>query len=424
MEISLQTILQKQKAELQQRLEASYVRRDAFGKGEKMMGNDLIKVIIGPRRSGKSIFAMQLLKDQSFAYLNFDEEALTPFMESTKNYDVFLDAMEDVYGRTKTLFFDEIQNLARWELFANRLHRTGYNLIITGSNANLLSRELSTHLTGRHFPIEILPFNFPEYLRAKNIPRDVNKETVLRAMRTYITEGGYPEVVVKNIDVKNYLGTLFDSIIFKDIVRRYRVRQSDKLVNLALYLINNVSHELSSRKLAKALDFKSVTTIEKFLRYLEESYLFFILRRYSHKTLERLTAPKKVYLIDNGYIAAKAVQLSPNEGALMENLIFCELIKYGFKPNLDLFYYKTHRNKEVDFVVRRGHITVALIQVSYEMIRPETEKREFKALLEAANELHCDNLLVITRDKEEDRKVDGMTIRCVPFHLIQHMKWF
>ena len=150
-----------------------YVERTQEIRAQKWMSSDLIKVILGPRRAGKSVFALMLLKDQSFAYFNFDDESLPG--EEKIDLDELLSELKQVYGDTKYIFFDEIQNLPNWELFVNRLHRSGYNLVLTGSNASLLSKELATHLTGRHIPIEILPFSFQEFLKAKSYELDADK---------------------------------------------------------------------------------------------------------------------------------------------------------------------------------------------------------------------------------------------------------
>ena len=149
---------------------------------------------------------------------------------------------------------------------------------------------------------------------------------------------------------------------------------------------------------------------------MEESYLIFILNRYSHKTGVRLSAPKKAYVVDNGYISAKAVQFSPNDGRLLENLVFTELIKKGLKPNLDLFYYKTRNNKEVDFITRQGINVVSLIQVSFQPDNSETQNREIKALLEASQELKCENLIILTWDFEAIKEIQKKQIKFVPLY--------
>lgn len=411
-----ETILQ-QKNEQSNLLENPYIQRDAIDKVREHIESPMIKVVTGPRRAGKSVFALMLLKDKNFAYLNFDDENLV----KVENYDEIVQAMFEVYPDPKYFLFDEIQNLPTWELFVNKLHRRNYNILLTGSNAGLLAKELAVTLTGRYLTCEILPFSFREFLEAKNIQFSKEgfalpeiKGKFLNAFEEYLKKGGYPEVVTKGLDVKTYLATLFDSVLLKDIVKRYNVRFTTKLYDLATYLISNTASEFSFTKLKNILGFASVSTIEKYLGYLEESYLFFVLNRFSFKVKEQIKAPRKIYLVDNGFIAAKAFQFSPDTGRLMENLAFVEFIRRGHIPNMDLFYYKTRNSREVDFVVRRENRIEYLMQVSLASSDQKTRDGEMKALSEASEELGCNNLTIITWDKEGEEKVKDKVVRFLP----------
>ena len=411
-----QTILQ-QKNEQSNLLKIPYIQRDNLDKVREQIDTPLIKVVTGPRRAGKSVFSLLLLKDKNFAYLNFDDENLV----KAENYDEIVQAMFEVYPAPQYFLFDEIQNLPAWELFVNKLHRRNYNILLTGSNARLLSKELATTLTGRHLTYEILPFSFREFLEAKNVRFSKDDLTLpeikgrfLNVFDEYLKKGGYPEIVTKGLDVKTYLATLFDSVLLKDIVKRYKVRFTSKLYDLATYLISNTASEFSFTKLKNILGFASVSTVEKYLGYLEESYLFFVLNRFSFKVKQQIKAPRKIYLVDNGFIEAKAFQFSPDTGRLMENLAFVEFIRRGYVPNLDLFYYKTRNNREVDFVVRRENRIEELVQVSLASADHNTREREMKALREASEELDCRNLTIITWDKEGEEKVKDKVIRFLP----------
>jgi uncharacterized protein len=399
----LKNIILSQREEYQDLIKAPYVPRQQMKFAEKYLEKDIIKVVLGPRRAGKSVFCAHLVKDKNPAYLNFDNEVLI----NIKDYDNLIKELLAVYGKSKYLFFDEIQNLDNWELLVNQLHRQGYNLILTGSNAKLLSQELATHLTGRHIPIEILPFNFREFLRARDVSYDTKnlnnktKAQLLKNLNDFLTIGGFPEIVIKNIEPRDYLSTLIDSIILKDIVRRYKLRLSGKIYNLELYLLNNFSTEFSFRKLARKLDFKSDITVEKYVQYLNATYLSQFLSRYSPKTAIRLVGPKKSYLIDNGYINAKSLQFSRNQAKLMENLVFTELLKSGYYPEKNLFYYKTKKDREIDFVLQNNLKIKSLIQVAYNISDPDTKEREMKALIDAGSELSCSNLNIITWDTQK-----------------------
>ena len=397
----------------------SYISRTKESFGKKWLDSNLIKVVLGPRRAGKSVFSLVLLRDRPFMYFNFDDEVLSGV--GGIDTDELMKELHAAYGQIKTALFDEIQNLPGWELFVNRLHRSGYNLVLTGSNAHLLSKEFATHLTGRHMPIEILPFDFNEFLRAKKFQVDAEysalperRGELLNLMENYLFNGGFPEVAVHNVDPKDYLDVLLDSLIFKDVVKRHRVKFSTQIDNLAAHLINNFANLYTVRKLLDALNLKSATTVEKYIDYLEEAYLIFSLLRYSPKSLQRIKSPRKVYAVDNGFVSAKAIQHSPDKGKLMENLVFTELVKRGVKPNRELFYYKTRNDREVDFVVKKGIEVVELIQVCYESINSEVEQRETKALFEASGELNVKKLTILTWDEKREVKKDGSAIQLKP----------
>jgi len=415
----LRSTVLKQKQEKERLLSLSYIERTKEKEAKKWLNSDLIKVVLGPRRAGKSVFSLMLLKDQSFAYFNFDDESLPG--EDKLDLNELMSELKQAYGDTKYILFDEIQNLPKWELFVNRLHREGYNLVLTGSNARLLSRELATALTGRHIPIQILPFDFKEILRAKNyvVSEDKfllsdEKAKIFGYLNEYMINGGYPEVVTKNLDPRGYLDVLFDSLLFKDVVKRHKIRFSEQIDNLGSYLINNVADQYSIRKLVNVLGFKSGITLERYLSYLTEAYLLFSLHRYSAKASLRLKSPKKVYVVDNGFITSKAVQYSSNTGKLMENLVFTELVKRGNEFNREIFYYRTRNDREVDFVVKKGIEIVELIQVCYEVNNKDIEQREVKALVEAGKELNVTKLSVLTWNEKRIVEKNGLTIYFKP----------
>ena len=392
----LRDVVLGQKAELEKTLSEAYVERDieAFS-----LQHNLIKVVMGPRRAGKSFFVLHTLKHLgNFGYVNFDSEALVKL----ENYDDLIAAVNQVFENPEILFFDEIQNLPSWELFVNRLQRGGYNLVVSGSNSKLLSKELATHLTGRHIPTTVLPFSFKEYLRAKNMEVDKlttqQKEAILLE---YMQLGGYPEIVMKQLDVNQYLAILFDSIIYKDIIKRQNLRKGPDVERLATYLISNVASEFSYLSLAKATDLKSSLTIQKYCGYLEEAYLLFTVSRFSYKT-KLLGQNKKIYCYDNGMIAAKAFQASPNFGKLFENCVAVHLKKKDSEKKLQLYYWRNSQGEEVDFVLKKGAEVVELIQACYSLENQKTRDREVRALLKAGKELKCNKLTVLTM--REDRK--------------------
>jgi len=408
----MKNIVLGHKAERDELLRGKYVPREGIQNARNSMQNNLIKVIIGPRRAGKSVFAIQMLEGLDFAYLNFDDERLV----GISDYDDLIKAIKQIYGNTQHVLFDEIQNLSRWELFVNRLQRRGFNIVITGSNSRLLSRELATHLTGRYAQFQIFPFSFSELLRLRNFTVDEAIELkerqgiLLNYLNEYIHTGGFPEILTKNIDPKSYVTSLFESILFKDIVKRYNVRFSKKLHDLGLYLITNHSNEFSYTRLKNAIDFKSVHTVENYIQYLSEAYLIFTVGRFSHKLKEQIKSPKKVYAYDTGTINAIKFKPSLDTGRLIENLTAVELLRRG----MEYYCYKTKDGKEVDFAVREGLKISQLIQVCYETDRHQTKKREINALVKAGKETACNNLTILTWDDEAEEIAHKKRIHYVP----------
>lgn len=408
---------ERQKTERNRLLAKPYIERDIPTFAKKMIDSDLILVIMGPRRAGKSLLALHLLKDKNPAYVNFDD----PAFASLVDYDDVERGIISIYGETKTLLFDEIQNIPRWELWVSRLQRQGYRIVLTGSNANLLSKELATHLTGRHIPLEIYPFRFAEWLKAKGtviadvpiLPEDQGR--MLHLAQSFLHQGGFPELVFSTIDQSAYLMSLFESIILRDVIERYKPRFPGKMSILATLMVQSVGLSLSARKISHMLPLRSVTTLQKYLEYLEEPYLFLPLHRYSFKPIERLASMSKVYCVDNGYIQAMGVSFSANSGRLLENLVFTELLKMGFKINRDFFYYKTRNHREVDFILKKGFAVQELIQVCYDLSDPDVEKREVKALMEASEELDAKQMTILTWDVRRDIKKGNMTISLIPF---------
>ena len=230
----------------------------------------------------------------------------------------------------------------------------------------------------------------------------------------YLRNGGYPEVVASRQLVRSYLDTLFDSIVWKDVAKRHNVRNITDLNNLAIYLVSNFCNPLSANELAEELGFSSVNTTKKYMDYLHEPYLFYYLSRYNNKLKLMKKAPRKVYVVDNGFVAAKAFSVTDNLGRLLENQVFIELVRRGYDTEKTMFYYRSRNDKEVDFVLRQGAHIERLVQVCYDLSSPKTEKREVDAIVECAGELKCDTLTIVTYDDERTIEKGGYIINVVP----------
>lgn len=394
----MKTTILNQRMERDELLSRPYQQRHTKYYADELLQNPLIKLITGPRRVGKSVFALLMLQGKNFAYLNFDDNQLLEKWDE----DLAMSALDDVYPDYDFMLLDEIQNLPDWDLWVSKLYRRGKNLIITGSNAKMLSSEMATVLTGRYLQIEMLPFSLEETMSWKNISPDREEQAAQAIMVAddYMRNGGYPETIPARSITKSYLSTLFDSILLKDVAQRHKVRNTTDLYNLATYLLSNFCNPISANELAGELGLSSVATTKKFCDYLNEPYLFFYLPRFNNKLKLMNKAPKKVYVVDNGFVQSTAFNLSENLGRLLENQVFVELLRRGYIPGKTLFYYRTRNDKEIDFVTRKGAKVEQLIQVCYDMTSERTRKRELDALAEASEELHCDNLLVITNSQE------------------------
>jgi hypothetical protein len=389
----IRDIVLNQKRELEQRMLEKYVPR---GINIAVGASEMIRVIIGPRRAGKSFFGMhQLVQGEKFGFLNLDDERLIKI----QNFDEILEAIMVVYGNPSLLLLDEIQNLPDWELIVNRLQRQGYRLIITGSNSNLLSSELATHLTGRHWPVYIFTFSFIEFLAV--IEGELTEPEKKERFNDWLLNGGYPEPLVKGINLKDYLQVLFDSILYKDIVKRYKIRQPVYLENLAVWLISNITAEFSLNSICNQVQISSVHTVKKYLHFLEESYVFFTLPFFSFKVGEQQRGNKKIYCFDNGFRQAKAFHFSDDWGKLLENAVAQELFKRCLYEGLKLFYWKDRDQQEVDFVVQSGSQVTELIQVCWNVNQSKTLDREVRSLLKASEKLKCDKLMIISSKEEK-----------------------
>jgi len=369
-----------------------------------------ILAVLGVRRCGKSVCSHMLLKGKEYGYINFDDERL--YGIDAGDLNLVLQAFYELYSTELEYFmFDEIQNVSGWELFANRLRRTK-KVVLTGSNAKLLSGELATHLTGRYSDVTLFPFSFYEFLEFKEIEPDIHSTRsiarIKNALKEYMDVGGFPEVYLFG---KEVTARIYEDIIYKDIIYRHDIRNKRSFSQIAKYLVSNFSGEFSYRKLCGATSIRNVHTVKDYVGYLESSYIVLVVERFSFKLKEQIKAPRKVYCIDTGMINNIAFRSSHDIGKLMENLVAVELHRRkSYYRGDDVFYWKDHQQREVDFVLIRGRKVSELIQVSYTSGKEGIKDREFKGILRAAVELGCSNMKIITWDYEGDVG----DVKCIP----------
>lgn len=410
--------LLEQKEEAELILGRELVDRKKQAELQGALSTPLVKVIIGPRRSGKTVLSLQSQKERegNYYYVNFDDEILGSI--GPENLNFLLELMLELFGQKMTLILDEIQNVEKWELFVNRLLRADYNIILTGSNSRLLSKELSSALTGRSLTIELLPFSFEEYLVSQDIPFPGRTTHEIGQIRKHLNEymefGGFPEVLFqlagdgyKNDIRKKYLQELFDATISRDVMHRHRIRYSRELVECANVITSNFSRRTSFKKLGREIGV-SEHTLKKYAGYLEEAYLIISVKKFSPKPVEIEKSIRKYYSVDTGYIHAKGLSSSEDIGLLMENLVAIELKRRGY----EFYYYLLNDRNEIDFVIRENRKITEVIQVTFD--EGEIREREMLNGLETAKQLGAKKLTIVTWYRDEKEEKDDVSIRFVP----------
>ncbi len=369
-------------------------------------------VIKGVRRCGKSTLLMQLMRtkfNDDFLYFNFDDELLSDL--TTDDLRSVMETLIEMLGDKKKAFFDEIQNVRGWELFVNRLMRQGYAIFLTGSNANLLSKELGTHMTGRHTDIELYPFSFLEFLSAKNpevIKKGLYSTTQVALLsglfKEYLLKGGMPESVV--LSNERILTEIVDDIVRKDILTRYSIRKPIELKSVVRFLIANASNMITYRSVAGNFGIKSSVTVEKYMSYVAETYLLFEIRKFERKLKMIDKNPRKVYCIDSGILVKNSPSVLEHKGAILENTIAVHLKRLG----KEFYYYKDENGREADFVIPHDK---TVIQVCYELNAGNTE-REARGLLKAVERIKAKEYFIITLEQEQELQYDGKKIEVKP----------
>lgn len=387
--------------------------RDKLSEITTIINHKINIVITGHRRAGKSTFLLQLMnkyyKDK-FYYFDFSDERILDF--KTKDFQLLHEVFLEQFGEKKVFFFDEIQGIPSWDKFVNRLYTEGYRFFITGSNAELLSKEISTYLTGRHFDILIYPFSFKEYLRYKKFNKNPKttegKTEINKHLKEYIKKGGFPEVVV--YDNSEILGSIYNDVINKDIINRYKIIDETAFKKLAHFLITNFSKEFSYTSLKNNFNMGSTNTAKKYVSYLVNSYVLFELNKYDPSLKNQERATKKIYCIDTGLINQIAFKFSENLGKLYENVVFLELLRREKK----IYFYQADNGLEVDFIVKDRNKIVSAIQVCYDLTDTKTKEREVKALLSACDKFGLKEGTIVTNDLDREEKTNNKTIRFIP----------
>ncbi|MCX8095337.1 MAG: ATP-binding protein [Caldisericia bacterium] len=402
------------------------------------LNTNKIIAITGPRRSGKTYFLYQVMKNllnkgvskEQIIYLNFDDPRLLPIDSKGLEliYESYKELYPEFYKKINYIFFDEIQNVKDWEIGVRRLYDTQkFRIFLTGSSSKFMSKEIATQLRGRAINYEILPFSIREIFKYYNII--IDKKTIysedrfkiLNLVNQYLEFGGFPEVVIEEDKetkiriLKDYLETMY----LKDLIERYRIKNNFLLKELIKYLTTNVSTLLSINSLYRWFKTNyqlSRKTLINYISYLEDSNIFYFLKKFSYSLKEQNLSNKKIYTVDIGLRKAYGFKFSDDMGRILENAVFIELIQRKIRtPLYEIYYYKDYYKNEVDFLTLVDGKITELIQVTISINDLKVKEREINALKKASNELKCDNLKIITLDEEDEIYIDNKKIFVLPF---------
>jgi uncharacterized protein len=400
-------------AQNETRIDFRYIEREQQLLQQETSTDPFVRIFSGVRRCGKSTLMDHIRNNsQEKNYsLNFDDNRLTGFVAG--DFEKLFEAFHELYDPEKTWYFDEIQNINGWELFIRRLHNDGQKVFITGSNANMLSRELGSHLTGRYLQTEIFPFSFAEYCRFREISIEPNdfysssKTTILKkAFQDYIFNGGFPEYLkTGNAD---YLKILFENIIYRDVIARFNIRNARILMEMTHFLISNISKETTYNSLKNIFGLANAITVKEYIGYLEDCYLLFSINKFDYSLKKQLANPKKIYCIDSGMAGIVSFQFSENFGRQLENLVFLHLRR----NNVNIYYH--HQKHECDFLVVNKKKVELAIQVCQSISESATREREMNGLIEAMKAYQLQSGWIITEDEEEKIVQNGLTIQVIP----------
>lgn len=372
--------------------------RDALG--DVVCEDGFATIVTGVRRSGKSTLLNQWAakRKEKVVSVHFDDLRMSAF--STSDFAVLDSVVREMGART--LILDEVQDVPAWERFVTGCMDMGRRVLVTGSNAKMLSREFGTKLTGRHLNVELYPFSYAEFLRF------TKAKPSARSLDDYLSVGGFPAHV--RTRRREVLEELFNDIIYRDIVVRYRLRDHVPIRSLAAYLLGHAGCKVSPSRLKDTVHVNSASTMLEYFSYLEETYLLRRLPRFADSPKAMMSYPKKVYACDTGLVSALSPRDGADKGRKLENLVFLKLL--GDEGTLSYFADDAD-SVECDFIKESRDGTFAAIQVTWELSR-ENEDREFAGAAVAMKRFGLDECVLVTHNQSDIVNIDGRTIRVVP----------
>ncbi|MCX6307667.1 MAG: ATP-binding protein [Bacteroidia bacterium] len=354
-------------------------------------------VVSGIRRCGKSVLLHQFVRNEmeDVFYFNFADIRLYSF---SVNDFVFLDEIVKESGK-KILFFDEIQLIKGWEIYVRQKLDQSIRVIITGSNARMLSIELGTNLTGRNISKELFPFSYKEFCLLNKV--DFNKESY----ESYLEKGGFPEFLKTNN--KDVLSSLIEDIIYRDIATRYAIRDINGLKTLCIYLMSVAANRISPSKLTTLIGVKSPSTVLEYLSHFESSYVINLISKFSYSLKSQMLSEKKVYIVDNGLINVSSISASKDLGRKFENTIYWDIRKL----TKNIWYFADNQS-ECDFVYKINE-TYFVLQVCYEL-HHDNQDREIKGLLSSMKYFNLTDGVILTLNQSDLIRIDSYNIKVIP----------
>lgn len=404
------------------------VERSCFPRLLEYLDTDMIISITGVRRAGKSTLIKQVINylitqrqvpAKNILFLNLEHPYFSSFSKDVIYLEkIYEDFLKIAAPKGKLyIFLDEIQFFQDWPIFVkSHYEQKNIQFILTGSNSALLSIDLITLLSGRTLPLEVFPLSFEEIARARNfdvkspISISQNKAQLRNLLDQCLKYGGFPGVVLRLMPSVAYdiLSAYAQTILYQDVAPRLQIRKSIELERLFVYLISNIGKPFSYSNLSAIFDI-SDKVIKEYISAFSDSYLLFELEMFDFSLKKQIRNQKKVYSIDLGQVNAIAFHFTENLGRLLENFVFLELRQAG----LEIYYYKTSNNLEIDFLAK-NNMKLVLIQVALQMRSPETREREKKALLQGLSELNLTYGIIITQDEEDQFVEQDKTITIIP----------
>ena len=402
-----------------------FIHREAYeSKIDAYLKSGEIIILKGIRRSGKSTLMINHIHRLLASGVDIKEILFVNFEDPRFDGELNSDLLEQIFNVYQEfvnheviphIFLDEVQYVAQWEKWV----LTGYELkrahfYITGSSSKLLSKEFGTALSGRHLDISVFPLSFNEFLLFRGIETPGKKEMVTqrmafkKAFNEYIKTGGFPKINFLTDDLKKpEIIMYYETIILKDVVARYNLKNYDNVKKVALYFLSNIGKPFNLNKVRTSLQL-SYDLADKYFEYLKETFLLMEVNQFDYSLMKQFANRRKVYCIDNGILSYTSFRISEDYGRYLENLVFIELLRRGN----EVYFY--NGQKECDFLIKEGLSITGAIQVCSSLLDKDTKKRELEGLLEALNAFGLNRGVILTDDEEDSFQIGNNKIDVKP----------